>query len=106
MRAIFGSNFVTPSLKRTHLRARIAKSEALSRAPFQGAFYSTFCETKGADTLNRNVPLAYYGAFQAPSLPNGPLQGALGTQSVLPTLALAGLRPAALLQSEAKPLSV
>jgi len=68
-------------------------------------FYSTFCETKGADTLYPNVPLAYYGAFQAPSLPNGPLQGALGTQSVLPTLALAGLRPAALLQSEAKLLS-
>ena len=47
------------------------------------AFNSTLCETKGADTLNRNVPLAYYGAFQAPSLPIGPLQGALGTQSVL-----------------------
>ena len=52
------------------------------------------------------MPLAYYSAFQALPLPIGPLQGGLGTQSVLPTLALAGLRPAALLQSEAKLLSV
>ena len=37
----------------------------------------------GPDTLYRNVPLAYYGAFQAPSLPIGGLQGPLGTQSVL-----------------------
>ena len=29
------------------------------------------------------MPLAYYGAFQAPSLPIGGLQGPLGTQSVL-----------------------
>ena len=38
---------------------------------------------EGPDTLYRNVPLAYYGAFQAPSLPIGGLQGPLGTQSVL-----------------------
>ena len=43
------------------------------------------CETKHADTLYRNVLQAYYGAFQAPSLPDGPLQGALSTQSVLAT---------------------
>ena len=63
----------------------LISSDILRFTPLSEGFYRTRWgfAPESPDTLYRNVPLAYYGAFQAPSLPIAGLQGLLGTQSVL-----------------------